>query len=266
MATIAPPAGEGGAIARVAPLAFAILQILTPTLPLLGVGEPIGSRSDSVRTLVTPAGWAFSIWGALYAGSLVFAVYQALPSQRDSVLLHRLRWPAAGALFGNAMWALYTQSFGLGMLSVAIILFTLACLLSVYRSVAAWPAPFTTGERWCAVLPLSALASWLTVASVVNIAASLRYHGVEGGEATPLIAAVVLLVAGAIAAVALLRGRGNPPYALVFLWALSAINAAGGQSAAPVAAAVAIAALMVIGAAVVGLRRSASPNRLATPR
>ncbi|RYE45107.1 MAG: hypothetical protein EOP21_06875, partial [Hyphomicrobiales bacterium] len=44
----------------------ALLQIATPMLPSLGVGDPIGSQSDSVRTLITPAGWAFSIWGALY--------------------------------------------------------------------------------------------------------------------------------------------------------------------------------------------------------
>ena len=37
---------------------------------------------------------------------------------------------------------------------------------------------------------------------------------------------LVVLLAGVVAASALLRGRGNPPYALVFLWALAAIYAA----------------------------------------
>src|SRR5690242_6638514 len=82
---------------RIAVLLAAVLQVLTPLLPQFGIGEPIGSRSDSVRTLITPAGWAFSIWGALYAGSALFAIYQALPSQRDKPLLDRVRLPAAGA-------------------------------------------------------------------------------------------------------------------------------------------------------------------------
>lgn len=248
------PSGIDGA-ARLSPILFAILQILTPMLPQLGIGAPIGDQSDDSRTLITPAGWAFSIWGPLYAGSLVFAVYQALPAQRHNPLFARIRWPAVGAFLGNALWALYTQLFSLGAISVVIILFTLACLLVIYRRFADWVRPFTAGERWCAVLPLSALAGWLTAASIVNIAASLRFYGVDGGEAAPLIAAAVIIVGGVIAGAALARGRGNPVYALVFLWALAAIYAAGGQEAGAVAAAAAIAALIVIGATILGLRR-----------
>jgi hypothetical protein len=242
-------------LAWIAPIACAIFQILTPTLPLLGFGRPIGDQSDSVRTLITPAGWAFAIWGVLYTGTIVFAIYQALPKHRDDALLARIRWPAAGAFLGNGLWALYTQTFSLTAISVIIILGTLACLLVIYRIVATWPAPFTAGERWCVVLPLTALASWLTVASMVNIAAALRFHGVEGGDATPMIAAAVLIAAGIIAATAILSGRGNLPYALVMLWALSAIYAAGGRQSQPVAIAVIAAAILVILSLVIGLRR-----------
>lgn len=255
MATISTRLAEASYLGRTLPLIFAVLQILTPVLPSLGIGEPIGSRSDSVRTLVTPAGWAFAIWGPLCTGSLVFAVFQALPAQRHSKLMARLRCPAAGAFLGNALWALYTQSVGLSAISAAIILFILACLLSAYRTFGRWRASFSSGERWCAVLPLSALASWLTVASIVNIAAALRYHGVEGGDATPLIAAAVLTVGGLIAANTLVLSRGNPPYALVFLWALVAIYAAGGQHDERIAVATAIAAILTIVATVIGLFR-----------
>ena len=87
----------------------AILQVLIPALPSLGIGERIGSQSDEVRTLITPAGWAFSIWGPLFAGSFVFAIYQLLPAKADDPFLERLRWPAAGAFLGNAVWP-YTRS------------------------------------------------------------------------------------------------------------------------------------------------------------
>jgi hypothetical protein len=238
----------------------AILQIAATALPALGIGEPIGSQSDEVRSLVTPASWAFSIWGPLFAGSVVFAVYQAMPAQRTSGLLARLRWPAAGAFFGNALWALYTQFFGLSAISALIIIFTLVCLVRAYRVFASWHPAFSRGQRWLAVLPLSALAAWLTAATIVNISASLLYHGVDAGEAGPPIAAAVVLTGGVIASLALARGRGNPPYALVFLWALAAIYAAGGQRAEFVAGAALVAAgLVAIGSAIglksAGLRR-----------
>lgn len=244
-----------GSLPRLAVVLMAVLQIMTPILPSLGLGQSIGSQSDSVSTLITPAGWAFSIWSALYAGSLVFAIYQALPARRGNELLASIRWPAAGAFLGNALWAAYTQVFGLSVISAAIIIFTLVCLLAIYRRFAAWQPGFNRSERWFVVLPLSALAAWLTVATIVNIAAALRFHGVEAGGAAPAIGATVVIVGGIIAGAALISGQGNPPYALVFLWGLAAIYASGGQENGLIAAATAVAALLVIGGTIVGLRR-----------
>ena len=136
----------------------ALLQIVTTSLPALGIGDPIGSKSNAVRTLITPAGWAFSIWGPLFAGTIAFAIYQALPGQRTNRLLAQIRLPAAGAFLGNALWALYTQFFGLAVFSAVIIILTLSCLIATYRVFARWEPKFSTGERWLAVLPLSALA------------------------------------------------------------------------------------------------------------
>lgn len=243
------------ALARSVVLFFALLQVLTPLLPMLGIGQPIGERSDNVQTLITPAGWAFSIWGTLYAGAIIFAVYQALPAQRHNGLLQQIRWPAAGAFLGNALWAACTQLFGLGFVSVLIILFTLVCLLIVYRHFSQWRS-FSGQDRWLAFLPLSALAGWLTAATIVNIAATLRFYGVEAGDAAPAIAAAVVIVGGLIAAAALYSGRGNPPYALVFLWALAGIYAAGGQAEGMVAVATGIAATVVIAGTIMGWRRS----------
>lgn len=241
-------------LARTVVIAAAILQILIPVLPSVGIGINIGDQSDSVRTLITPAGWAFSIWGALYTGSAAFAIYQALAKHADDPLVSHIRWPAAGAFLGNALWAGYVQSFGLSLVSALIIVFTLACLLIIFRRFAGWNERFRRSEQWLVVLPLSALASWLTVATIVNIAAALRYHGIEGGEAAPLIGAAVLAVGGLIAAAALISSRGNPSFALVFLWALTAIYAAGGQKAPLIGGAAGLSAILVIGATLVGLR------------
>lgn len=251
----AMPAPAATSLPRLAVLLCALLQILTPLLPGFGIGQSIGSQSDSVRTLITPAGWAFSIWGALYTGSIAFSIYQALPAQRANALLTQIRWPAAGAFLGNALWAAYTQVFGLSVVSVVIIAFTLVCLLAIYRRFSLWQPEFNRGERWLAVLPLSALASWLTVATIVNIAAAMRFHGIEAGNAAAAIGAAIVIIGGVIAAAALISGRGNPPYALVFLWALAAIYAAGGREAGVIAAATAVAAALVIIGTIVGLRR-----------
>ncbi len=244
--TIATPAPAADP-ALIVVLLCALAQIGAALLPAMGIGTPVGERSDAVQTLITPAGWAFSIWGALYLGSLVFSLLQFTASGRDSALFAALRWPAAGAFLGNALWATWVQLGDIDAVSTLIIFGSLVSILIAYRRIAAWTAPLSAAERWGAILPLSALASWLTAASIVNVAATLRYYGVDAApDVAPLISAAIIGVGGLIAAAALARGKGNPPFALVFLWALAAIFAAGGQEAAAVAVAAAIAAILVL--------------------
>ena len=232
------------AFQRLAILLLAILQIVVTLLPSIGVGDPIGEQSDAARTAITPAGWAFSIWGPLYAGSLAYAVYQLLPAQTDNPLLARIGWPSAGAFLGNAVWALYTQLLSLQAPSALIIAFTLLCLLACYRAFAESPG-FSRGEQYLVVLPLSALAAWLTAATIVNISAVLVYHGVDAGDASTTIGAGIVIVGGLIASAAIWTGRGNPWYALVFLWALAGIHAASAGDDPEIAAAALGSALVV---------------------
>ncbi len=235
-----------------------ILEIGATFLPNLGLGDPIQERSDATRTLLTPSGWAFSIWGPLFAGSLLFAIYQALPAQRDNALLDKLAWPAAGAFAVIGLWAVYTQFYALTAVSVAIILTALACLMAVYHILVGAQRDFTRGERWLVVLPFSGLAAWLTAASIVNIAATLTYYGMDAGAANAMLAAAVVVVGGIIVALAVWRGRGNPVYAAVFLWALLAIYTQGGQVATPVAYATIASAVLVIVATGLQLRQAAN--------
>ncbi|WP_115367405.1 hypothetical protein [Alteripontixanthobacter maritimus] len=243
---------------RAAIVLAVFFQIGSTFLPNLGFGEPIGDRSDDVRTLITPAGWAFAIWGPLFFGSIVFAIYQALPKQHHNALLKRIGWFAAAALAGNGVWATWTTLNEISAPSAVIIAATLVCFLIVLRVFVRWADRFTTGERWCAVLPLSALAAWLTAATIVNISASLKYHGVDAGDAAASITAAIIVVGGVIAAFAILRSEGNPWYTLVFLWALLAIYLKGGQEAQPVALAAFGSGLLVMLAALARLRNPAN--------
>lgn len=251
--------GERSCLQRVSIVSLAIFQVLATLLPSVGMGEAIGDQSDSVQTVITPAGWAFSIWGVLYAGSLAYAIYQFLPAQRFNPLLAKIGWPSAGAFLGNAVWAIYVQFAALTFISVIIISFTLLCLLACYRSFTSAMHVLSRGEQYVAALPLSALAAWLTAATIVNIAAALTFHGVSVGDATPIVGAAVVAVGGLIASAAIWNGRGNPWYAIVFLWALGGIYSRNSDATDTVAAAAAGAALLV--AVMTALRLTVPRNR-----
>ncbi len=230
-ASTARPAAQ-----RIAIILAVVVQIGAGFLPRFGIGEFIGDRSDAVRTLITPAGWAFAIWGPLFALSVAFAVWQALPAQRTNALLACIGWPAAIALAAQGVWSTYTQLANLTFVSVAIILVSLGGLLVVLRALVD-AATLSRGERVFAAPAFSALAAWLTAASIVNIAASLKYHGFAGAEPSPLVTTVMIVIGAVIAAIAAARVRGAPLYGLVFSWALIAINAAGGARFASISGA-----------------------------
>lgn len=239
-------------VRAVAALVFALAQILAPLLPVIGIGNPVGEQSADTQTLITPAGWAFAIWGPLYFGTLVYVVYQLLPRHRDSELVRRIGWRFALAVLGNALWVTYTQLFSLGFPSVLIIVFTLVNLLAILR-IFAGTVTFTLAERLAVVLPLSALAGWLTAATIVNIAAALNFHGIVLPAPAPLISAAILIVGGVIVAAALVGTGGNPWYPIPFLWALFAIHQKAGQVHDEIATATLVAGLLVIATLVVML-------------
>ena len=242
-----------------------VLQIGATFLPQLGMGDPIGERSDSVRTLITPSGWAFAIWGPLFFGSAAFAMWQALPSQRNNDLVGRIGWAAMLALGLQGVWAIYTQFANLTVISAIVIIASLVGLLSIMRTMTHLGRDMTGTERLVVGVTFSALAAWLTAATIVNISASLVYHGVMGSPETgaqfPAVTAAIVAVGGAIAALATYRSRGNPWYAAVFCWALTAIYFRGGQEAGIIAAACIVSGVVVIKACIAALRVPANRRR-----
>jgi hypothetical protein len=65
-------------------LAFALTVVvnsLAGGTTLIG-GKLTSEISDANLTLITPAGYVFSIWGIIYILLGVFVVYQALPRNR----------------------------------------------------------------------------------------------------------------------------------------------------------------------------------------
>jgi len=72
-------------------LAFAVTVIVNALASSLALnGRTTAEVSDLYFTLVTPAGYVFSIWGVIYTLLLLFAVFQALPSQRQKPFLQRI--------------------------------------------------------------------------------------------------------------------------------------------------------------------------------
>src|SRR5688500_19636210 len=85
---------------------MAVAQVLSSPVTSLTMGPDADQRpiSDANLSPVTPAGWAFAIWAVIYAGSLVVAVYQLLPSQLPRRVQRKTGWWLLGAFTASTVW------------------------------------------------------------------------------------------------------------------------------------------------------------------
>lgn len=228
------------------------MNALAQSLPL--GGKTTGELSAQYPTLITPAGYAFSIWLLIYALLIGFVIYSFTPQGRKSEAVRTAGFYFPLSCLFNAAW-LVAWHYEYVAASVFVMLALLLTLIAIYTRVRATGAAFVSmADRWLARLPFSIYLGWICVATIVNVAAAL-YDGGWGGFGLPDEFWTLLMLAVA-AAIALWIGmkRADAPFILVFVWAFIAIAVKQQAFPAIVYMAVALAAALVIAACLVFVR------------
>lgn len=190
-------------------------------------GPDNGTISDRYPTLLVAAGYAFAVWGLIFALDVVFALWQL---RRQAVLPPRVR---ALAIAGFALTASWMPVFSLQIfwLALLIIWSSLGCLLAA-AMIATRPKG-RTGPPLVVTVPLSLHAGWLSLAAFLNTAQVIvayrwldPHHMLAWSLGLFGAAAALLLVANQ-------RMRGNVAYAAVALWGLAAVYVKQSQATLP---------------------------------
>lgn len=188
-------------------------------------GKNIGEVSNTTfaNVLITPAGYAFAIWGLIYIGLIAFSLYQALSSQRQSPAIAQTAWAIIGACLLQIAWV-YAFLVSYFWLSVGLMAGILVCLIGAYLPTRSLRP--TRPIRWLVQAPISVYFGWITVAAVVNVSSALMislppvWATASTGSVGLTIA--MLVVSSAIAAAIALKYR-DAAYPAVTVWALIAI-------------------------------------------
>ena len=197
-----------------------IVNVLANLLPLNG--RTTASISDSYPTLITPAGYVFSIWGVIYALLLVFTVFQALPSNRDKPFLRQVGYFFLLSSLANAVW-LFMWHYGYIALSVVPMFVLLASLIFNYVRLQIGRSAVTMGERLSVHVPFSVYLGWITVASIANVAAAAVSLDLNGLGLSEVTWAVLVIVIALLIALGVIVTRKDIAYSLVLVWALVGI-------------------------------------------
>ncbi|AMJ64457.1 tryptophan-rich sensory protein [Hymenobacter sp. PAMC 26628] len=183
-------------------------------------GQTMGAVSAKYPTLLTPAGYAFSIWGVIFLGLTIYAVWQLLPAQRLLSLPDALAKPLALANVATGAWVVLF-AYELILPSVGVMLVILGTLVAAYgrarRRVLAQAAP-----AW-ASLPVALYLGWISVASVINITIGFRQLGWQPVQGGAIVLALSLLVVVVALALLISRVFQEVAFPLVIAWALVAI-------------------------------------------
>ncbi len=187
-------------------------------------GRLTADVSNANPTLITPAGYVFSIWGIIYTLLGVFVIFQALPSQSGKEFVQKIGWLFVLSSLLNICWLFLWQFDYLGI-SVVLMFLLLASLIAVYLRLNIGKSTVPMREKLAVHLPFSVYLGWITIASIANVAVtlvSIRWDGFGIAFETwaLFVIAVALLIALLVVAT-----RRDVAYGLVIIWALVGIAA-----------------------------------------
>ncbi|MFO7562842.1 MAG: TspO/MBR family protein [Enhygromyxa sp.] len=205
----------------VAVIATIIVNVLANALPINGVTT--GELAAQFDVLFVPAAYAFSIWGLIYLGLAVYAIYQAQPKLRNSPRMRSLDAPFLLSSVANMAWLLlWHYQFYVSTFVVMLVL--LGSLIAIYRRLDPERETASDGRRWAVHHVFSLYLGWVTIASFANLGTVLDYVGWTGwgiGELTWF--AIGVVAALGIAAMMAWR-RADVVYLLVLVWGFIGIG------------------------------------------
>ena len=204
-------------------------------------GIETGAVSDKYPTLVTPAGYAFAIWGLIYLGIAAFSLYQALPSNQQRFRSVRSVYIMSCA--ANCAWLYFWHQEAI-LASVAVIFLLLGTLAFINAKL---QTTETLGDFWLAKFPFGIYFGWVTAATIVNAAVALVYLKIQVSATLAVVSGAGLVLAATALGIIIRYKLNNVFYSLAIAWALTAIAVKqSGQTLIVASAAVSVNILLIV--------------------
>lgn len=202
-------------------LGAALLQVLAPVVTIAGPGSSPGQGSGP-DLLITPVGWAFSIWGVIYA----LAIAQAIAVLRAGAAgtPRRLQLDQVALYLGGTLWIALA-----GLDSSLATALALAVMLAAAADGVLTATRHALAPTWLATLTRASIglyAGWVTAAFFLNVSTALVDADLV--EVDVLAWQVVVLVAAATTLLVLVVAtRGSLAFTAAGTWAMVGIAVTG---------------------------------------
>ncbi len=186
----------------------------------------IGEVSDDYKSLFTPAGYTFAIWGIIYLLLFSFAVYQGrslfVKVKDDSFVLKIGWWFILSCLF-NSLWvfAWIYEYTGLSCVFIFLLLISLLKIVMNNRmELDDERFPIIAFVWW----PFVIYSGWVTVASIANVSTYLMKIEWNGFGLSDTVWTLILIAIAVAVNLVVTWKRNMREFALVGAWALVGIG------------------------------------------
>eukprot|EP00638_Chattonella_subsalsa_P001035 CAMPEP_0117747374 /NCGR_PEP_ID=MMETSP0947-20121206/8465_1 /TAXON_ID=44440 /ORGANISM="Chattonella subsalsa, Strain CCMP2191" /LENGTH=294 /DNA_ID=CAMNT_0005564799 /DNA_START=32 /DNA_END=916 /DNA_ORIENTATION=+ len=199
---------------------YVINAIITFTNGYL-YGESVDQLSDKYNTLITPSGWAFSIWGIIFTLEGTFAVWQLFQPAKDVLLNDAVSWWWVSACIFQSAWnfafseeAFILSAFMLG--GIAVSLGVLCIRLATIKFRPGAPS-ISVLERLLLHFSFGLHGGWTAVAFLLNVNLCLVAKGYSAHQ--QLVAAGISIGIATLAGLWFSVAAKNMGYGLAVSWA-----------------------------------------------
>ena len=203
-------------------LAAFFTNVLANIAPIKGLTIGEISNTFFVDVLITPASYAFAIWGLIYLGLISLGIYQALPNNRNNAYLQKMGYYLVISSLAQIVWVfLFLSEFF--VISTVAMFAILIPLILLYLKLNISFNSITKKQKWLVNFPISIYFGWITVATIVNVALTLSWIEWNGFGLSNVVWTILMIIVAAIVGILIRITRQDKVYSGVFIWALVAI-------------------------------------------
>ncbi len=184
--------------------------------------NPVGRTDSYNEPLVVPAGYAFSIWGLIYTGLIVFPIYQLIKRKERHELWKKVRIWFSLNVVANGLWLVFA-SYDWLWTTVLVILFLLVSLFKINELLIRIKSEGEKVNFWTERLVFSLYYAWITLATALNISAALNYYQWDGFNISDITWSLIVLTVTAVIAGLVFWKYRDTVFAGVVIWAFFAL-------------------------------------------
>lgn len=222
MNAISSPVFANRRLLKGAVLLTSLTQALSPLLSSLNDRNSFG-QVQYTDPKITPAGYAFAVWGFITTLSWLYGFYQLGRGRKNEALHLQVAPWLIGIYLCFSLWLFAAERQWL-IATVLIFVAMYFLLAKILRYCLAKYSQLTFADKILLAAQIGIYAGWTAVAIFANSASTIKYYGFSDSGTTGLTWQAVLLF---LATINILIGihlfNGYLPFILTTLWAVVGI-------------------------------------------